>query len=103
MSIKPVTFTKEEEEKQETLDPGLFIPVRARVLLVPFPGCREKDKHLFTSSGLSPGISACLQSLVGRCLSFSLLPGMGTSKGLALTGRNTYNATFFLLHLLLAR
>lgn len=49
MNIKPVIFTKEEEEKQGTPGPGPFVPIRAGAVLVPFPGDREEGKHLPTS------------------------------------------------------
>lgn len=49
MSIKPVIFPKEEEEKQETPDPRPFIPIRAGALLVPFPGSGVEGKQLPTS------------------------------------------------------
>lgn len=72
MSIKPVMFTKEEEEKQGTPDPGPFVPTRARALLVPFPGSGEVGKHLPTSDyeqgemlELTPPIP-CKQNKGGR-------------------------------------
>lgn len=48
MNIQPVLFTAEEEEKQESRGPGLFVPIRAGALLVRFPACGEKGKHLPT-------------------------------------------------------